>query len=285
MLPGSATPRPAMSNAVPWSTLVRITGRPTVTLTPSSRPRTLIGPWPWSWYIATTRSKSPRTARKNAVSAGSGPSASISPATAATAGSIFSASSPRPNSPPSPACGLMPQTAMRGRVDAAAAQRVVPEADHALDAPGVDRLDRVDQPDVRGDVDHAQRRGGEHHRVVGGAGQLGEQLRVARVAVAREVQRLLVERRRADRVDLAREREGDRALDRPVRALAGVRRQLAERQPWVDQAEVEAGDRALRDGIGRALDGDDLRLAPEHLGGGAQARRVADHDRRDGPRA
>ena len=70
-------PCPAMSNAVPWSTLVRITGRPTVMLTPSSRPSTLIGPWPWSWYIATTRSKSPRTARKNAVSAGSGPCTSM----------------------------------------------------------------------------------------------------------------------------------------------------------------------------------------------------------------
>jgi hypothetical protein len=34
--------------------------------------------------------------------------------TAATAGSSFCASSPRPNSPFSPACGLMPQTAIRG---------------------------------------------------------------------------------------------------------------------------------------------------------------------------
>ena len=33
---------------------------------------------------------------------------------AATAGSIFSASSPRPNRPFSPACGLMPQIAIRG---------------------------------------------------------------------------------------------------------------------------------------------------------------------------
>ena len=56
MLRGSAMPWPAMSNAVPWSTDVRITGRPTVMFTPDSMPSTLTGPWPWSWYIATIRS-------------------------------------------------------------------------------------------------------------------------------------------------------------------------------------------------------------------------------------
>ena len=56
MLPASARPVPAMSNAVPWSTEVRITGRPTVMLTPASMPSTLTGPCPWSWYMATIRS-------------------------------------------------------------------------------------------------------------------------------------------------------------------------------------------------------------------------------------
>ena len=56
MLRGSATPWPAISNAVPWSTDVRITGRPTVMFTPASMPSTLTGPWPWSWYMATIRS-------------------------------------------------------------------------------------------------------------------------------------------------------------------------------------------------------------------------------------
>jgi len=45
-LPSSAMPLPAMSNAVPWSTEVRITGSPTVMFTPASSPSTLIGPWP-----------------------------------------------------------------------------------------------------------------------------------------------------------------------------------------------------------------------------------------------
>src|SRR6267143_3872160 len=114
-LRSSALPVPAMSNAVPWSTEVRTNGSPTVMFTPASRPSTLTGPWPWSWYIATTRSKSPRPARKNSVSAGSGPSTSMPRARAALmAGMILVSSSPRPNSPPSPACGLIAQTPMRG---------------------------------------------------------------------------------------------------------------------------------------------------------------------------
>ena len=95
MLASSAAPVPAMSNAVPWSTLVRITGSPTVTLTPASMPRTFTGPCPWSWYIATTRSKSPRPARKKIVSAGNGPTASIPPARAAAIpGATLCSSSP-----------------------------------------------------------------------------------------------------------------------------------------------------------------------------------------------
>ena len=35
---------------------VRTIGSPAVTLTPCSRPIALTGPWPWSWYMATTRS-------------------------------------------------------------------------------------------------------------------------------------------------------------------------------------------------------------------------------------
>src|SRR5690606_30636879 len=55
-LRGSALPSPAMSKAVPWSGLVRTKGNPTVTLTPWSSPRYLIGMSPWSWYMAITTS-------------------------------------------------------------------------------------------------------------------------------------------------------------------------------------------------------------------------------------
>src|SRR3954463_2394995 len=75
MLAWSARPVPAMSNAVPWSTLVRKNGSPTVTLTPVSKPMSLIGMWPWSWYWTTTMSKRPSRACMNTVSGGPGPGA------------------------------------------------------------------------------------------------------------------------------------------------------------------------------------------------------------------
>ena len=72
-LRSEAMPRPAMSNAVPWSGLVRTKGRPSVTLTPSSTPRYFTGIRPWSCVIATTASNSPgwpaaSRARMNTVS-------------------------------------------------------------------------------------------------------------------------------------------------------------------------------------------------------------------------
>jgi len=45
-----------MSYAVPWSTLVRMIGRPSETLTASPKPTSFIGMVAWSWYIATTPS-------------------------------------------------------------------------------------------------------------------------------------------------------------------------------------------------------------------------------------
>jgi large conductance mechanosensitive channel len=79
-LAGSALPVPAMSKAVPWSGLVRTSGRPSVTFTPLSTPRYFTGIRPWSWYIATTTSNSPaprRGARMNTVSGACGPLASM----------------------------------------------------------------------------------------------------------------------------------------------------------------------------------------------------------------
>src|SRR5205814_6009194 len=72
-LDASALPVPAMSNAVPWSGLVRTNGRPSVTFTPCSTPKYFTGIKPWSWYMATTTSNSPgfpflARARMNTVS-------------------------------------------------------------------------------------------------------------------------------------------------------------------------------------------------------------------------
>ena len=76
--PGRRRRVPAMSNAVPWSGLVRTNGRPSVTLTPCSTPRYFTGIRPWSCVIATTRSNSPGwpgalRARMNTVSGANGP--------------------------------------------------------------------------------------------------------------------------------------------------------------------------------------------------------------------
>src|SRR4051794_2209556 len=112
--PGSATPLPAMSKAVPWAGVVMMAGRPPATVTPRSNPSSFIAICPWSWYIVTTPWKSPRRAATNSVSAGSGPAASRPSALSwSTAGAMISISSV-PSRPPSPACGLSPATAILG---------------------------------------------------------------------------------------------------------------------------------------------------------------------------
>jgi hypothetical protein len=117
-------PLPAMSKAVPWSTEVRMIGRPSVMLTPLSasqrpvagstlNPSSLTGICPWSWYMATTASYWPARSLTNTVSPGTGPTTSIPSAThRAMVGSLTSMSC-RPNRPPSPACGFSAATAIR----------------------------------------------------------------------------------------------------------------------------------------------------------------------------
>src|SRR5439155_21272588 len=107
-----APPFHARSNAVPWSTELRTNGRPRVTLAAPPMPPLFAGINPWSWYIATTIPRSRRflCLAKN-VSAGEGPSTPMPRARAAPVlGSITRVSS-SPESPPSPAAGLLPRTA------------------------------------------------------------------------------------------------------------------------------------------------------------------------------
>ena len=58
------------------------TGRPPCSVTPLSKPMSFIAIWPWSWYIVTTASKSPRRAATNTVSEGIGPARRRCPARA-----------------------------------------------------------------------------------------------------------------------------------------------------------------------------------------------------------
>src|SRR5690606_37505589 len=110
-----ALPVPAMSNAVPWSVEVRTNGRPRVTFTARSNANVLMGMRAWSWYMAITASYPARASAGKSVSAGCGPVTS-NPCWRrdAMAGAMMVCSSV-PIAPSSPAWGLRPVTAIRGR--------------------------------------------------------------------------------------------------------------------------------------------------------------------------
>src|SRR5262245_32692439 len=113
--PTDAIPRPVMSYAVPCAGVQIGKRKPPRNVTPRSKPISFIAIWSWSWYIVSTASNAPFLARRKTVSAGNGPSTQMpSRLPASTTGAITSISS-RPKLPPSPACGLSPATAMRGR--------------------------------------------------------------------------------------------------------------------------------------------------------------------------
>src|SRR5574343_42074 len=93
-LPGSALPVPASSSAVPWSTEVRMMGRPSVTLMPLPKVAYLSAVRPWSWYMARTASPWARTGGVNMVSAGCGPDKAMpSPRSLSRTGAMTSISS------------------------------------------------------------------------------------------------------------------------------------------------------------------------------------------------
>ena len=127
----------------------------------------------------------------------------------ATAGAMIRVSS-SPNSPPSPACGLSAgDRHARAPPAGQRAQRPVGQQDLLLDRGDRQQVEDPPQRDVERGVDHAEpgvarAAGGadvEHHRMVGHAAALGQDLGVAGVADAAGVERLLVQRQRRDRVD------------------------------------------------------------------------------------
>ena len=123
-------------------------------------------------------------------------------------------SSSLPNRPCSPACGLRPATAILGRGypnlgSSAAVSRMVAAIESA-----VSRLRHVGQRKMDGRQHHPQRIGVEHHRDGPRAGQVREQIRVPVPRQAGEPERLLVDRRRGNRLDLATLRGVGRAHDR-----------------------------------------------------------------------
>src|SRR5471032_1291093 len=178
----------------------------------------------------------------------------------------------------------------RVRIDAAHAnarlrnsrfhQRRVTAFDRALYEAGLDLPDRVDDADMRRHMNHAQMWRNQHHRDFLDAGQMREHFSVARILVAACVQRFLVERRGADRIDLLRLRQLDGARDVLLRGIAGHRRELPEGEVVRDQVQVDAINGArfiLR--LRCILDAADFRAAVHDLVGLFEAACVADHKR------
>ena len=98
--------------------------------------------------------------------------------------------------------------------------------------PGSILRDRVDQADMRGDVNDAQLRRHQHHRHFRRAGQMRQQFGVAGIFVAGGMQRFLGQRRGADALrdarlhDLARP---SRCSDRPPRRRPATSGRTADR--------------------------------------------------------
>ena len=91
-----------------------------------TKPTTFNGIWPWSWYMATTISYQPPLALENTVSGGTGPSALMPSAFAASIAGMISSISSLPNRPCSPLCGFRPATPILGSL--------IPRSLHALSA-------------------------------------------------------------------------------------------------------------------------------------------------------
>ena len=261
---------PAMSNAVPWSGLVRTKGRPSVTLTPCSTPRYLTGISPWSCVIATTRSNSPGCAgawraRMNTVSGANGPLRVDALGARRRDRRRDDARSPRRRTarprrhagsarPPRCAARLAPaRRAARGRCGSS---RSTASKRH--------RVDRTAQRQVDRDQHRAQLVVGQHHahrrRRAAGRGQRLQHLGVAGIGHAGRGQRLLVDRRGDDAGHLARPHQLDRALDARRRRRAGARidrptaratRSAGSPSAWQHRARSPAAPRSASRGVAR----------------------------------
>ena len=164
--------------------------------------------------------------------------------------------------------------------DAGPHQHLMSARDHALDQTGLDLLDRIDQADMRGDVNDAQLRRDQHHRHFRRTGQMRQQLGMTGIFMSGRMQRFLGERRGADALRQTRLHHLHGFLDIAIGRLAGRRRHLAERQIVRHQLQVHALHGFRREvrvlGIAQRID---LKRHADDPAGGAQAVGVADHQR------
>src|SRR5919199_1828322 len=164
-------------------------------------------------------------------------------------------------------------------LDAELAQGVVGEQDHGQLALGPDPLYRLSQGDVGAHVYDLQLVGNEHHRVVLRTGELGEDLGVPRVVVARQVHRLLVQRRGRYRPDAPRARQLRCPLQVAERRVASPRIELAERQVRGELAHGEHVNGAgLMCSLLRLGDGVHPERQPEELRGALEDAGVPDDE-------
>ena len=129
-----------------------------------------------------------------------------------------------------------------GRSDARFFQRLVGQGYHLVHPLRINHPDCIEDADMRGHMNHTQLGGREHHRIVLGIRQLGQNLGVARVEMAPFVQGFLVQRGSADRIDFLCFRQLNRPLQETKSGIACLGRYLSKRQIGGEQVEIETID-------------------------------------------
>ena len=228
-----------MSKALPLAQVATGTGRPPCSVTPLSKPMSFIAICPWSWYIDTTASKSPRRAARNT---------RVRRQRTARVDALATRSLDRGRDDVDL---LAPDRAAVARMriesrDGDARRRVARGLEVAIgDAHGGahallrDRVGHVAQRNVRRDARRPQRAGDVE--LADEARDAEFFLQVAKLVFLRETaeaHRVLVERREHDAVDLAAFRGVRRRLERGQRrAPAGLGRLARRDGPRVDEIE------------------------------------------------
>jgi hypothetical protein len=134
---------------------------------------------------------------------------------------------------------------------------------------------------VNGDEHRAQFVVRQHHRELGRAGPVRQDLRVSGIGDARGLQRLLGDRRCDDCADFAGHGEVDRLHHIVVRRPPRPRIDLADRQIARQDADAEHGELAGRTGhIGHIRDLANDNVETERLGRAPEQAGIADHERR-----
>ena len=158
-------------------------------------------------------------------------------------------------------------------LDAEVQKRLVGQREDAAQALGRHPLGHVGQRHVGRDMRDPQAVVRQHHAAALAARQVGQDLGVAGIGVARLVERLLVDRRGDDRIDLARQRQLHGPLDRGEGEPAGLGAEPAGRDRLLGGGRLDQPD--VRPAA--AMRADSAPRMPRRRGGVRHAGRGADH--------